>query len=226
MSNSNHRANGKFGPSEKTEVECTVCGEKMLRTPSRARAKKFYCSYECQRNRGSKQKVMKNCPCCKKDFVSYVSEYKIHCSKECYTRIGRKRYKCRFCSKKFIARKAYDDGKNHYCDMKCYTEDRRNELMAPYKNLSRTGLWRQWRKMVFIRDGHRCIKCGSKENLEADHIIPVARLIIEGRIDEIFMVENGRTLCSECHKMTPTWGYRGKVLIENQMKERGVIIDG
>lgn len=49
MSNPNHQANGKFGSSEKIEVECAVCGKKMSRTPSRAKVKRFYCSYECQR---------------------------------------------------------------------------------------------------------------------------------------------------------------------------------
>lgn len=69
--------------------------------------------------------------------------------------------------------------------------------------------YRLWRKSVFERDNYQCI-WGGKEHgskLNADHIKPFA-LYPELR----FAIDNGRTLCVECHRKTDTWGgsSRGK----------------
>lgn len=59
-----------------------------------------------------------------------------------------------------------------------------------------------WRQSVFIRDNFICIWCGSKDNIQADHIKPFADY------PELrFAIDNGRTLCRECHKKTDTWGW-------------------
>ena len=69
--------------------------------------------------------------------------------------------------------------------------------------------YKLWRTAVFERDNHTCIWCGikSKKNvkviLHADHIKPFA-LYPEFR----FAIDNGRTLCIDCHKTTDT--YAGK----------------
>lgn len=60
---------------------------------------------------------------------------------------------------------------------------------------------RLWRKAVKERDGYKCIWCGSEENLEADHIKPFS-YYPELRFD----LNNGRTLCRDCHKTTDTYG--------------------
>ena len=62
-----------------------------------------------------------------------------------------------------------------------------------------------WRRLVLQRDGYRCVICGSKERLEADHVKPYSR-VPELRFD----VGNGRTLCHECHKKTDTYGGRAR----------------
>ncbi|HCZ47719.1 MAG TPA: hypothetical protein DCZ11_01800, partial [Gammaproteobacteria bacterium] len=48
---------------------------------------------------------------------------------------------------------------------------------------------RQVRAAVFKRDGDRCVLCGSRQDLELDHIDPAGP----------DSVENGRTLCGDCH---------------------------
>lgn len=68
---------------------------------------------------------------------------------------------------------------------------------------------KEWRFSVFKRDGFRCLDCGEIKSgqLNADHIYPFAyypRL----RYD----INNGRTLCVECHKKTPTYGSKVKLL--------------
>jgi len=61
-------------------------------------------------------------------------------------------------------------------------------------NLRRTAEFMKWRKAVLLRDGHQCVSCGSKENLEADHLVPF-HMSEKSR----FEVKNGRTLCKSCH---------------------------
>ena len=67
---------------------------------------------------------------------------------------------------------------------------------------------KEWRQRVFQRDKYTCQICGSTEKrLQADHIKPWA-YFPELRSD----VKNGRTLCVDCHKQTPTFGSKVKVL--------------
>lgn len=61
--------------------------------------------------------------------------------------------------------------------------------------------YRLWRTAVFERDNYTCIWCGFKGYVEADHIKPFA-LFPELR----FAIDNGRTLCKDCHKTTETYG--------------------
>lgn len=61
--------------------------------------------------------------------------------------------------------------------------------------------YKQWRKRVLYKDNYRCVICGDKKQLEADHIKPFA-LYPELR----FKVNNGITLCSVCH-YKKTWNY-------------------
>lgn len=77
----------------------------------------------------------------------------------------------------------------------------------------RTSLeYKLWRKSVFERDKYMCIWCGliSKKGikvfLHADHIKPFA-LFPELR----FAIDNGRTLCKDCHKKTDTWGNKSRI---------------
>jgi hypothetical protein len=67
--------------------------------------------------------------------------------------------------------------------------------------------YKLWRRKVFERDSFTCKNCGEKEkvsgNLQADHIIPWS-------IDETkrFNIENGQTLCINCHLLKSTYERR------------------
>lgn len=63
--------------------------------------------------------------------------------------------------------------------------------------------YKLWRKSVWERDNFTCIWCGTKENIQADHIKPFS-LFPELR----FSIDNGRTLCLTCHRTTSTYGGR------------------
>jgi hypothetical protein len=91
----------------------------------------------------------------------------------------------------------------------CYLDSKRGENNYNYKreltdeqraeNNSRANLPEQrvWKKLVYIRDGHSCMCCGSSQSnfLQAHHLDGY-NWCIEKRTD----VENGATLCIDCHK--------------------------
>lgn len=70
------------------------------------------------------------------------------------------------------------------------------------KMLRNSTEYKLWRVAVFERDGYKCVWCGSSKsgNLEADHIKPFAIFP-----DLRFAIDNGRTLCKDCHKKTDTY---------------------
>lgn len=59
----------------------------------------------------------------------------------------------------------------------------------------------EWKKAVFIRDDYTCQSCGIRGGgLQADHIKPYSLFP-----EERWNLDNGRTLCVPCHKLTPTY---------------------
>lgn len=69
------------------------------------------------------------------------------------------------------------------------------------KRIRASEAYQEWRKAVFTRDKYTCVWCKQVGwPLRADHIKPFST-----HPDLRFSVENGRTLCVECHKKTPTY---------------------
>lgn len=89
--------------------------------------------------------------------------------------------------------------------------------IAIHKSLA----YKLWRTAIFVRDNWTCIWCGSKKNIEADHIISFSSILdklkFEQGIDNLYEkamhypllwdTGNGRTLCHDCHKTTDTYGF-------------------
>lgn len=97
-----------------------------------------------------------------------------------------------------------------------------------YTKIRRNPRYINWKKSCLKRDGHTCISCGSKENLHVDHIKPFALIIKEnnvetafqaGKCQELWKVDNGRTLCETCHVKTGTHGQGTKRLL-NELSAR------
>lgn len=65
--------------------------------------------------------------------------------------------------------------------------------------------YRLWRMAVLERDKYTCLWCGQRGGkIQADHIKSFA-YYPELR----FVIDNGRTLCIDCHKKTDNFGGRG-----------------
>ena len=91
-------------------------------------------------------------------------------------------------------------------------------------------IYHDWRIAVFERDNFTCQECGVKSGngkavvLNADHIKPVALILLENNITtleeimncmDLWLVENGRTLCIDCHKNTDTFGGKMHGILHN-----------
>jgi 5-methylcytosine-specific restriction endonuclease McrA len=77
----------------------------------------------------------------------------------------------------------------------CARERERTRYAAePSRRLRSTSLYRRQRDTAKQRDGYRCQDCGSSENLEAHHVLPLEQ---DG---EPFALDNLVTLCASCHR--------------------------
>lgn len=62
--------------------------------------------------------------------------------------------------------------------------------------------YRNWRNLIFQRDNYTCQLCGIRGNyIHVDHILPFST-----NEDKRLDLQNGRTLCVDCHKKTDTYG--------------------
>lgn len=155
------------------------------------------------------QGVEKTCIRCRTKFICGPSEIAAKTCAPCRKPL------CLSCSQPFTAGRIA----MKYCSRKCHAESQkgrepenlaRNRGRKPrtYFNTHRNKHGcqedRDWRAAVFKRDDYTCQICQQKGGrLQADHIQPfsVYHLL---RHD----LANGRTLCIECHKATPTYGWK------------------
>ena len=92
-----------------------------------------------------------------------------------------------------------------------------------------------WREAVFKRDNWTCIECENKRggNLEPHHIISFSSILAKIRFQYgvenfyenalkdklLWDINNGKTLCIDCHKKTNNYGYRGNLKLSPYIKE-------
>jgi hypothetical protein len=89
-----------------------------------------------------------------------------------------------------------------------------------------TQKYRDWRTSVFKRDNFICQNCGDSigGNLEAHHIDSFTDILDKNNIKtvnkalkckEVWNVDNGQTLCKDCHKLTDSYG-KNKIILNQQ----------
>lgn len=102
-----------------------------------------------------------------------------------------------------------------------WKEIKRNPLRLAIRQLHQ---YRQWRSSIFKRDNYSCVLCKKGKEvsgkLEADHYpISFATIIqnlktVEEAIscNELWDINNGRTLCKECHKSTDNYLWKARLI--------------
>lgn len=112
---------------------------------------------------------------------------------DCGAIIQKNTTRCRLCHNKF----SIGENSNNW----------RGGVYPKNLALRKSHEYKLWREAVFKRDSHTCIWCGDNRggNLNADHIKPF-NLFPELR----FAIDNGRTLCADCHRKTDTYGSKSR----------------
>ena len=153
------------------------------------------------------------CLNCKEKFSSRkwcATRQPKYCSKKCFgkSQIIDKHKNCIWCWKYFETYKK----EQKYCSLKCASVIHSKENCHWWKwwitwenELERkTSKYKKWRTSVFERDKYTCQECSKRWcKIHADHIKPFA-YFKELRFD----LNNGRTLCVECHYKTDTYWYK------------------
>ena len=176
------------------------------------------------------------CQYCAKQFIvnkSYAPHAK-YCSKSCASKSktgeknpnwkgGNPKNDCVVCSLKFnVSRSDFERGFGKYCSRSCmamaYTKNEVNPVTRLKKRIQTSLLYRQWRSDVFSRDGFECIFCSSTDSLQADHFpMSIAELMRKHELtdieqakscEELWNINNGRTLCVSCHRKTENFAGR------------------
>ncbi len=172
-------------------ASCLACGKKFTFYASTTSGR--YCSPACyQADRwGKSHKVTAVCSICGKSREYYQSEVDIGCgvtcgSIECRSATLRDQaiYTCQWCGSNFQFAASRP---RQFCSRACYTEARK---IRDGSHGNKSGAWRAWQRDEWLEDS--CCRCGSTENLELDHIIPVA-------CNGMSVRSNAQTLCRKCH---------------------------
>ncbi len=149
-----------------------------------------------------KKGTYKICPVCQKNFYVTLgaSSKRVYCSRKCL--FSSSTYKAIISQRKMgktISEEVKEKLSLAFRGSKSSLWMGGRGLIA--KNLRQHPEYIQWRRKVVKRDEYKCVECGSKINLQADHIIPVVE-----NPKLIFNVDNGRTLCRDCHiQITNEW---------------------
>lgn len=192
-------------------IKCDNCGKEFEKYESKL-GKHNFCCRKCYSIFHSKDVPQCKCTICGKNFKGDKYNANKYCSWECYLKdhaIKDKERVCPKCGKKFIAKTSTDK----YCSWECYNTDRHmpkgeehwNWKGGISKNNDRhdSNEYKEWRQAVYERDKYKCVKCGSKEKINAHHI-----LSWKYYPEQRYNINNGITLCEKCHiELHQKYGY-------------------
>lgn len=190
---------------------CKYCNKEFLFRTSKGKGKGVFCSVKCQ-HLGSRSRIEKPCDFCGKVFSVEPHRFKSgrgkFCSSKC-TKIGMFTPEVR--AKMSARRKGKPTGRT---GDKCHFW---KGGVTPKSKADRMSLdLRNWRNAVYERDDFTCQECGQRGGrLNADHIKPFA-YFPELR----FAIDNGRTLCVDCHRRTDNYGGKSNRILPKNVYHR------
>lgn len=205
---------------------CLQC-KKEIRSIDYPRPAKFlrtkYCSSECYREtrRGSKNNMWKggqieiSCVTCKSTFKvdPYLKKQKT-CSRTCNLAYRK--------SPEFRLKQS---------------QRARKQILGQYGSnpkfitklsqiIRESAKYRLWREEVWKRDNYTCQMClEQKGKICADHIISFLKILLDEKVDSydkamesgvLWDINNGRTLCYDCHYKTENYGFKAIKLSTNK----------
>jgi len=176
----------------------------------------------------AKHRIKVKCTLCSKEFEVVESKLRNgrgkYCSRECYYKVGKSDKTKRLLSKVMKGKRnskstefkkgivPWVKGREHPNKSKGIPRFELRGKNSPcwkggqkrYKHTTSRVEYKKWRERVFERDNYTCKDCGRRGcYLEAHHIKGWAKHP-KSRYD----INNGLTLCLECHKKTDN--YKGK----------------
>lgn len=185
----------RHNPKTRSLRTCATCGEKFQH-----RGAVKFCSRACSAQSRVLTQVDLACLVCGEDYQAhpYRAESSKYCSKACWSRRA-PTVACLACGHEFTA---ISNTRKKYCSRACAKKHMVGELASAWKDgaslrnerARHSNELRVWRLAVYKRDGYRCQDCGSKGHLHAHHI-----KFWSTHPELRFDVDNGRTLCIECH---------------------------
>ncbi len=204
--------------------KCLVCEKEFRPKNSSVVHCSKICSLKTIANKHAAKRLSRHCLVCGTSFAR-GKRGKKYCSRACLSKVRTKNHNrnCAQCGEVFSNLSA----RVRFCSSRCYWESgvgiRRGEQNHFWKGgitpinfqIRSCSKYRQWRCDVFERDDYTCQICQKRGGrLDADHIKQFARIIHENEIktvdmalecEELWNINNGRTLCHDCHKETDTY---------------------
>lgn len=117
---------------------------------------------------------------------------------------------CNYCKLPFWGLASYVS-KRQFCSPRCKKAASNRGKTTAARKFRDSREYAAWRTAVFERDDYTCVLCGTRGGeMAADHIKSFA-FHSELRLD----LDNGRTLCTPCHRETDNYGARA-ILIETK----------
>lgn len=192
-------------PKNQVKKICKVCGKQFEVHKCRENTA-HYCSNQCYHKRNPA--LGYHCNMCGKLFYDWDRNRRF-CSHKCYSKfkkitgLGNNKNIGKWVKINGKPQKAFkwDKGDKH--------PNWRGGITHQNDIIRKSKKYKEWVKRVFKRDNFTCVNCGTKGGiLNADHILPFAYFK-----DKRFDIDNGRTLCKECHSILPN-GRELKIMFE------------
>jgi hypothetical protein len=195
--------------SNSKKYSCAVCGNEVLRCPSRLRSKFVFCSNSCHYKGRSMGLVLR----------TVTTPYNVtEAGREAWRKANAKRkgtpylpmveWDCENCGKRSSITRGdlAPARKLRFCSNKCATEAMRGDGNPAWRGGHRHYYgpdWRPLRKLCRELDNHSCQRCDTtraevERELDVHHIEPVSSFEIP---NDANVIENLVTLCHDCHML-------------------------
>lgn len=236
-----------LGIESKKCLECGVMFFKKPSESRKYWRTKKYCSYKCSLIYTAVQKQdQSNNPSLMGHLIPWNKDLKgIHLSPKSEFKKGQRGYWtgkerldirgrkkiaktiCFYCEKELILQPNQIRNRN-FCNRECWGFGHRGTNSPVYRGeksvarlrnrVAQLPEYKDWHATCLKNGNYLCFKCGTKKQLEVDHIKRFFIIVVENGIitpedarncKELWNVKNGRVICRPCHRTLDTYGTKG-----------------